>query len=277
MKKPALPSRLFRWFFICLSFGLSFCLSSVGRSAAAEPHHQGTLSSVNLGLRYSSVLQNRGVILYRDFQIDPVVGIFLFDDRLEYLGDSVGYSDFVYEDSLRLRSRFVSITDKPLFPAYKSLRNSSPRRPDTYEWNTRAEFFLPGYNSKYQAELDVGYAKDLSAHHGDYLDVQAKLKLFSARLPKLGTRIEPNVYASLGWGDGAHNQYFYGPSATQAGINNDAFGLWFAFPEDADRFYPIVQLTHFEVLGERNKSAAFAKERSAGWLFSFIATGGIVE
>jgi hypothetical protein len=242
-----------------------------------DPHHKGLVSSLNLGIRYSSILESRGVVLYRDFQVDPVVGVFLFDDKLEFLGDSLGYRDFVYEDQVRLRSRLVSVTDKPLFPAYDSVRNGNPDRPETYEWNSRIELFLPGYNGHYSGEIDFGYAKDISAHHGNYFDVQSKVKLFRYRLPFAGSLIEPNFYTAVGWGDSHHNQYFYGPTANESGFNNLSYGLWFAFPEDADRYYPIIQLTHFEILGDTNKAASYANGRGEGWLFSFIATVGVLE
>jgi hypothetical protein len=171
----------------------------------------------------------------------------------------------------------VSISDRPLFPAHESIWNGSPDRPDTYEWNTRAEVFLPGYDDHYAGELDFGYAKDISQTHGNYFDLQSKVKLFQFRIPKVQTKIEPNFYASIGWGDAHHNQYFYGPSADQGGFNNLSYGLWFAFPEEADRFYPIIQMTHFEVLGSKNKSAEFSVGRNEGWLFSLIATEGLLE
>ncbi len=244
-------------------------------NARSAPHHQGTLSSVNLGIRYSSILANRGVIFYRDFQIDPVLGVFLFDDRLEFLGDSLGYRDFIWRDQIRLRTRMVSITDKPLFPAYDSLQRDAPHRADTYEWNTRAEFFLPDYNEHYLAEIDLGYSRDIGEHFGNYVDLQAKVKL--AEFHKLDTKIEPNLFFSVGAGDSAHNKYFYGPSAEGAGVNNFSYGLWLAFPEEADRYYPIIQLVHFETIGEKNQNAEFARGRNEGWLFSFIATYGLLE
>lgn len=241
-----------------------------------DPHHKGTISSLNLGFRYSSILQNRGLVLYRDFQIDPTIAIFFFDDRLEFVGDSIGYRDFIYEDRIRLRTRIVSITDKPLFPSYESLRAGRPTRSDSYEWSNRAELFLPGYNDRYWGELDIGFAKDLSTHHGTYIDLQAKLKLFDFRVPGLKTKVEPNFSTSVGWGDSAHNQYLYGPSANEGSLNNFSAGLWLAFPEEADRFYPVIQLTHFEVLGQ-NRNAEFATGNNEGWLFSFIATYGVLE
>ena len=265
-----------------LSLLVALSAVSAGANAAADsetlthsPHHKGFLSSLNLGIRYSSVLEKRGVILYRDFQIDPVLGLFFFDDRVEFVGDSLGFRDFVIEDRLRLRTRLVSITDQPLFPKNDEVHRNDPSRPDTYEWSTSAELFLPGYNDKYGSEFDLEFSKDIATHHGHYVDLQAKVKLFSARLPLLNALIEPNLFGSLGVGDLAHNQYFYGSSAN-AGLSNDAYGLWIAFPEEADRYYPIVQIRHFEVL-DRNRDAEFSRGRNEGWLFSFIATNGFLE
>lgn len=235
------------------------------------------ISSINVGVRYSSLLETRGVVQYRDYQIDPVVGVFAFDDRLEFLGDSLSYRDFVYQDKIRLRTQVASLTDQPLFPVVDSIKNGSPQRGDTYEWRNRAEFFLPGYNDNYLAEFDLGLAKDLSRHWGHYVDLQSKIKIFRFHMPGLDTDIEPNLFASIGWGDAAHNRYFYGPGAGQDGLNNSSLGLWFAFPEESDRFYPIVQLIHFQTLGHKNRNADFAKNRDEGWLFSFIATFGAYE
>lgn len=239
-----------------------------------DPHHQGLISSVNLGIRYSSILENRGVIFYNGFQIDPVVGLFFLDDRVEFLGDSFGFRDFVAGKWLRLRTRVVAISDDPLFPNKDSTRSGYPDRENTYEWSNRAEFFIPGYDETYLGEVSVGYAKDFSAHQGSYLDLQSKIKLFSFRIPIVKTLIESNFFSSIGWGDSSHNQYFYGPSQSASGFNNFSYGLWLAFPEEADRFYPIIQIRHFQALSKFG-DGEYSRDRSEGWLFSFIATVGV--
>ena len=101
------------------------------------------------------------------------------------------------------------------------------------------------------------------------------MKLTDVRLS--GLLIEPNLAASLGWGDQEQNRYFYGPSAAGSSISNASYGLWFVFPEEADRNYPIIQLQHFEVLGDSNRRAEYARGHGEGWLFSFIATYGVLE
>ena len=245
-------------------------------TSSAKAHHTGTLSSINLGARYSSILEKRGVVLYRDFQIDPVAGIFFFDDRLEFLGDSIGYHDFIYEDKIRLRGRLASVSDKPLFPAYDSIQNGSPSRPDTYEGSLSGEFFFPGYNDQYLAELDITYAKDLSQHHGNYLELQGKVKLFSVYSETLKMPLEPNFVATVGTADRSHNQYFYGPDDEALGVNNISYGFWIAFPTEADRAFPIVQFTRFSTVGDHRK-ARYADGRNEGFLISFIATYGFLD
>lgn len=239
-------------------------------------HHRGLLSSINLGTRFSSMLTSRGVALYGDFQFDPVVALFFLDDRVEFLGDSIGYRDFVWDQRLRLRARYQSVSDDPLFPRNESVRSGYPDREDTGEAQVYAELFLPCYCSAYRAEIDFGFAQDLSAHKGRRLELQTKVKLLSGRLPFADTLVEPNVFAKLGFGDGAHNRYFYGSGAADFGLSELTYGIWLALPEEADRYYPIVQIARFETVGDRNRSASFANGRSEGWLISFIATVGLL-
>lgn len=238
-----------------------------------SPHHKGLISSLNLGIRYSSVLENRGIIFYRDFQIDPVVGLFFLDDRVEFLGDSLGFRDFIAGDWLRWRTRFVQLTDKPLFPAHDSVKAGNPERSDTYEWENSLEIFFPGYNDRTFAEFDLRYSKEIGDKYGHYAEAQLKVKTTDSRI--FGVKIEPNVFGVIGAGDYTHNRHFYGPGA-QDGFNNIAYGLWLAFPEEADRYYPIIQIRRFETIG-RARDGAFAQGRDEGWLFSFIATYGFLE
>ena len=219
---------------------------------------------------FESLVEKRGVIFYRDFQVDPGLTAFFFDDRLEFLDDSLGYRDFVYGDVIRLRTRVAYVSDQPFFPNYDSVRSGMPPRTPTYEWSNSAEIFLPGYDNNYRAEIDITESKDISVTHGNELEILTKVKILAFHL--FGTTIEPNVTANVGWGDAPMNQYLYGPSAGPTGINTLSYGLWLALPEMADRFYPIVQLTHFETLGDANKNAEYAAGRNQGVLFSFIAS-----
>ena len=241
----------------------------------AKLPHYGTVSNISVGFVYASLLERRGVVQYRDYQILPSFSAFFFDDKLEFLaGDSIGYRDFIYENKIRLRSRIASINDQPTFPNINSVREGMPERKASYEWQNSLEFFFPAYDETYISELDLTYHKDISIHHGDYLDVLAKFKLGSFIFPGLKMLSEPNLMLSFGIGDSRHNQYFYGPSDTAKGINNVSAGVWFAFPEEADRWYPVIQVYAFEAIGDHGK-AEFSTGRNRGVMFSFIATTGI--
>lgn len=261
---------------IFLVFMSTRAFSSEAHKTVVTPHHKGVLSSLNLGIRYSSILQSRGVVLYRDFQIDPVVGAFFFNDKLEYLGDSIGCRDFVFEDIVRLRTKIVAISDKPLFPVNKSVVFDSPKRSESYEWSNKIEIFFPGYNERYNSELNIEYAADFKAHHGRYAEFLFKTKITDFSVPVGQVKLEPNLFGSIGWGDSNHNEFFYGPSARENGLNNISVGIWTVFPEEADRSFPVIFLKYFKTL-DRFSRAEYANGRGEGWLFSVIATFGVLE
>ncbi len=242
---------------------------------ALPPHHSGTFSSLNLGVRFSSIYQKRGVIIYRDFQIDPVISLFFFDDQLAFLGDSIDYQKFIFNDQIRFRTKISVIGDDPLFPDYESVRVGNVNRETTYEWSNGIDFYIPGYNSDYLGEFEFTWSKDLKAHSGNHLNLIGKAKLFDFDL--LSTKLEPNLVASVGYADRAHNQYLYGPSANEIGFTDYTFGFWLALPGLADRHYPIVQLVRFGVLGEKNRQGDYATGKNEGYLLSFIASYPVLD
>lgn len=139
------------------------------------------------------------------------------------------------------------------------------------------EYFLPAYDERYRAEIDFNISQDLSAHHGQYLEATAKLKLADWQIPWGGPRIEPNLVLTTGLGSSAHNQYFYGEGAQGWSLNNFYYGVWFALPEEADRYFPIVQVMGFTTLGEGNRQAFLARGRNRGILLSFLLTGNLLD
>jgi hypothetical protein len=239
----------------------------------AKAHYHGVVSSFNVGARYSSLSERRGVVFYRDYQIDPVLSASFFDDRLEFLGESIGYRDFIYGNIVRLRSQVLSIRDNPRFPSKNIYKKNMPDRPDTYEWSNSLEIFIPGYDfnssENHLAEIDLKFAKDVSKHHGNYFEILGKIKIWGHYVQALKQVIEPNFVFSAGIADSAHNHYFYGANDNAHGINNISYGFWLAFPDESDRYFPIVQLMRFQTVGD-HKNASFANGRSDGILFSFI-------
>lgn len=264
--------------FLHLSLGL-FAESDLDLLDGLTPHRRGTWTSANLGIRYSSLMHHRGIILYRDFQIDPVISLFFLDEKAFFTGDTIGYTDFIFKDSLkdqlRFRTRLVAFGDVPLFPYNDNIRSQYHHRDSTYEWSNRLEWYLPGYNKDYVSTLSVDYRKDIGEHSGNYFEFEWRAKLFDYSFSRPNYYLEPNFFVTAGWGDERHNQYLYGPSANQAEFNNLNYGIVVSFPKETDRFYPIILLKHIQATG-KSKDAEYARNNE-GWVFSFIATYNLLS
>lgn len=256
-------------------FILLFISIICSAATALPPVHLGIFSSANLGFRYSSIYQKRGVVIYHDFQIDPVISLFFFDDQLAFLGDSLDYQKFILNDQIRFRTKISVIDDDPLFPHYESVGGGNANREITYEWSNGFDFYIPGYNDDFVADFEITWSKDLKAHGGNYFNLIGKAKLFDFNL--FTNKLEPNVVASVGYGDRLHNQFMYGPLADEAGLTDVNYGFWIAFPDLADRHYPIIQIVRFEVLGAKNREAQYAAGKNEGYLLSFIASYPVLD
>lgn len=256
-----------------MKFSLVLTLIFIAQNVFAEWHKKLGISSAHAGIRYSSLLMKKGVVFYRDFQVDPVITVFFLDDKVEFLGDSISYRDFVYTDQIRFRTKLSSISDNPLIPAHKSIKNQYPDRDDTTEWTNTFEFFVPGYNDQYIAEIDLNYSIDLSEHEGHSWEVATKVKLFDFNFRN--NNLEPNLYVTYGGGDSKHNEFFYG-TTNKSGATNMSAGLWLNLPDRVDRYYPTVQLVYFTALDEFKKGS-FSQGRSEGVLFSFISALKVLD
>lgn len=253
---------------------ISHAICLILMTLSVTPSFAAVVDQVSIGAGFASALEKRGVRSYEDFQIAPIVTAYFFDKKFEYLTDRLGYRQFLIEDKLRWRSSAIYISDDPLFPKRKSLQNFD--RESTFEWVNRLEYYLPSY-SEYGGEIDLELAKDVKEHSGIYADISVKFKLFEYRW-NIITRdnSEFNIFATLGWGNENHNQYFYGPGA-RAGITHLSTGFWVNFPERADRYTPIVMLKYYQVLDSQNKTQAYAKGNDQGILLTMVGAYPIFE
>ncbi len=244
------------WIFLAILFG-----SLSGQAAVVD--------RISLGGGFASLLEKRGVIYYKDFQIAPVVAAYFFDRRIEYLTDSIGYRQFLIEDRLRWRSSVHYINDDPLFPKHKNFMHRTVDRAGTFEWMNRLELYLPSY-SKYQGELDVGIAKDLKEHSGVYLEISGKIKIFEKNWNIISDdRSEVNLFATVGYATQEHNEYLYGVGAKE-GFTHLSTGVWINFPDRADRYTPIVMIKYFEVLDRQNRNASWAVNNNHGLMVTLV-------
>lgn len=250
--------------------------TTVALADKPRPLRKGLLSTASVGARVSSLMTHRGVVTYDDFQISPFLVFIFFDEKVEYLGDSIGFRDFIAGDYLRFRTRLQYVSDTPFFPSNKNIEKKGTDREDTYEWVNGLELFLPGYNKNYLAELSLMHYKDIKEHRGEFIEFQGKVKLFDFKTSLSRARLEPNFVYTTGIGDKRHNNYAYGPGEGSSGQTYHSYGLWLAIPEVVDRYYPNVQLTYFET-SKSQRNGVFAKDRDKGILFSFIASFSVLD
>lgn len=255
---------------------LVLIFSSFAWAAKPQPLRKGILSTASIGARSSSLLTHRGVITYDDFQVSPFLVLIFFDEKVEYLGDSIGFRDFIAGDYLRFRTRLQYVSDTPFLPRNKNIEARGTNREDTYEWSNGLELFVPGYGKNYLAELSLMHFKDIKIHRGEFIEFQSKIKLFDFKTGFSKARLEPNFVYTTGWGDRRHNDYAYGSKKSTGSNTYNSYGLWVAIPEVVDRYYPNLQLTYFET-SKSHRDGSFAKKRDQGVLFSFIASFSVLD
>jgi len=226
--------------------------------------------SFKIGFKLQSLTDHRGVITEPNAQVMPGVAAYFFNDQLEVIPTSLSFFHYIDEPNIRFRYRLYQITDKPMVKLQSQDTSSYIHRENTIEAQFRIETFWGGNSDDYVAEFDLAYSKDIKTHWGDYFEILTKFKLESFVLSEYNLVLEPNFFASLGWGNSSHNQYVYGPQAQQSTFNNYAYGLWLAIPNRADRYYPIVMIKHFQTMNSDLKQADYARGHDSGIAASLI-------
>ncbi len=232
----------------------------------AQTINKGALSSVGLGLNYSNFLTKRGVIFYPEQQIFPLIGLFLWDDRIELSPEALTVTPYIYKSIIRLRSGFLRLSDGGIFPVNDALRGRLPNRPLSTEVFTRLEVLLPNY-FQYRTEIDLRIAHSIQGHIGNFVELASKTKLFDFELRDLPL-IEVDFVASVGTGDLAYNKYYYGPDA-QAGGGYYDVGITATLPHNIDRYYPGFQFRRFETIGNNRYGEYVRDGKNSGWYFTF--------
>lgn len=217
--------------------------------------------AVALGGQYSSLLQKRGIITYKGYQAIPIFSVQLFHPRLIWAGSALYYTHPLTSENhfLRFRLNIDSTLDRPLYYTEEE-ETARVRRETTSEWDVHYELRSQG-GSHIRWEL----SKDLVAHEGLYSQIYSHLALFDLYKNKKGkVVVQPGLFASIGGGDLKHNTYLYGVGADDWSLTNVQYGLSVTSPGVIDSFWPTLRITRFEILGDKNRTAAFVRE-TEGW------------
>lgn len=212
----------------------------------------------NVGLMYSSLMESRGVILYDDFQLTPVIAFNIYNDHLSFAGNALEYKNELIEHVLQYRGRIYPNSDQPFFPARQRTINRFHHRPTSLENSHRLEYYFVNNTDNYKGSLALEYDLDLNSYHGNTIKIESLLKFATLK------KTELNVYISLGAGDLKNNQYWYGNTSAPFSLNHFETGINLLLPEEVDRFYPVIQIHYFTVLGNENKMATWSHHHSHG-------------
>lgn len=232
--------------------------------------YEGKLFSLAVGAKLSNDVVRRGARLYDGVQASPVLYLGLFDNRVQFLVNSLEFTDFVYADMIRARTKINAVSDRPFLKTSGPLTARNARE-SSWEWTTRVEAFIPNFKEDW-GQLDIAYAKDIKAHAGHYLEIVGRVTLARFYLENDRPLIQPQAFAAIGWGDGRHNEYLYG-SRRQSGFNHVAYGLMLVSPSRIDPHYPVVQVYRYDVLGEANRSGVLVSQTSGYHVDVTMAVG----
>jgi hypothetical protein len=243
-----------------LFFVFTFSLSTSPAEDFSSEHFK-----VAVGAQLQSLLQKRGMITYKGPQLVPVLAVQLFHPDWLLTGSALYYQKFLSAHwILRSRLNNNATADDPLLITSEE-REDRVRREKTLEW----DFYLE-YRTSGQSFVRLQYSQDLMAHQGFFTELVARAALFDFfKKGAQGSLLQPGVFASVGAGNSAHNQYLYGAGADRFGLSTVEYGLWLGSPAVIDVFWPTLKVSHFQILGDGNRGASFVQERS-GWEVSLL-------
>ncbi len=233
--------------------------------------YDGKLFSLAVGAKLSNDLVRRGARLYDGVQAAPILYVGLLDDRIQFLGNSLEYADFFVGDQFRARTKLAQVSDRPFLKTSGPLTARNARE-SSFEWTSRIEAFFPSFNTHW-FQADLAYSKDIKAHAGHYLELTGRVTLGRFLLENDKPKLQPQVFATLGWGDSKHNGYLYGAGANSSGFNHVAYGFMLVAPARTDPHYAVIQLYRYDVLGQSNRNGSLVSQRSGYHLDITVALG----
>jgi hypothetical protein len=259
--------------FVLLLLFLSFSASGAQPEASKKKKFN---FSIMAGGRASSNLERRGATLYDSWQLSPFLYFGFFEDRIQFLVNSIEYVDFLVPGLLRGRTGFFTVSDRPFFKTGGEPTGFRNQRRTSYEWTSTLELFLPERANEI-GELDLIYSKDLKAHSGHYVEVMPRITLAQLFPDAQGKpQIQPQLFASVGWGDRLHNSYQYGSEAEMSGWNNFSYGLMVLAPTRLDSHYPVLTVSHYQVLGQ-SKQGNWVADKTSGFNVSALVAFAITK
>ncbi len=237
-------------------------LAAVSTLLSAPTEVRAIEFNLSLGAEYLSNLSKRGMTLYDSFQVIPIYALDPGFKHFVIVGSGAYYRNEL-TDRIRYRSiiNLNATGDKPLYETRGV--SADTHRPITHEWDNVIEIEVPG-----RGEASVALSQDLSAHKGRYL--QAGIRVILYRPSEWVPNLEPAVFGNIGGGTVAHNRYLYG-SGAEGGLSHYEYGVSLSLPPNIDRYFPILYVKRFGILGTHNQNASLVVRESNTQIVALFA------
>jgi len=230
-----------------------FCAASLGLAIFCSDAVTAREINISLGAKYSSNLSKRGMTLYDSHQVIPIYAIDFGSPDFVIVGSGLYFRHDVNEN-VRFRSILLANAtgDQPLYETGGV--KAAAARSMTHEWDNVVELSHPD-----RGEISVALSQDLKAHRGRYLQVGSRVILGR---PMVGSAtLEPALFGFVGGGTESHNRYLYGANAVD-GLAHYEYGVSLSLPPNIDRYFPVLAVKRFGILGAENKGAELVQRTS---------------
>lgn len=220
-----------------------------------------------LGVQYSSLLQQRGIITYKGYQVTPIFSVQLFHPQILWAGSALYYIQPITSKNhfFRMKANFDSTLDKPLYYTEEK-KHERVRRESTSELSLDYEIRSQGGSF-----FRTSYVQDVVAHDGFYTEIYGHLAVLDVLGKDEKSLVQIGLFSSLGGGNKDHNSYFYGTNSGGYSATNIQYGLSVTSPKVIDSYWPTLKVSRFELIGDA-RDGSFVKE-TQGWqietLFAF--------
>lgn len=232
--------------------------------------YDGKIISGAIGAKVSSGVVRRGALTYPSPQASPVLYLGFFDERIQFFFNSLEVLDFLGTDRLRGRMKIGLLGDDPTLRlgGAADVRSS---RPTALEWTTRLEFFYPNFAAPW-VQCDLMYGRDFKEYQGHYLEGTLRVTLGRFFLEKEKPLVEPQLFATAGFGDAAHNRFWYG-AGTSPGFTHVEYGVMIAAPARIDRHFPVLRLYRYDLLGPQASPGGLVQQSGGFMAEATVAFG----
>ena len=245
------------FFFLFTFISLLFYIPQGHLAHATEKKHNQSWSwsyiQPAVGLAFFSNISERGATFYEGYQLYPVFTLELFHPNLKIYAPNIFYRHR-WNDYILFRGGLNSVQIETPYTTNKKKKDY--QRKDSFEAIGSVELGIPRHG-----EFTFRISQDISEHNG--IATEGHLRWIFYNLPIQDSDLQFALNYALGAGAKEHNIYFYGEGAEES-FSQNHHSLSFSVSNSEDHLYPIFEVRYYEVLGDKNRRASIAKDKTHG-------------